>query len=82
MFGDAEVRAMPPRFSPDGKYVVTSSTQRLVRLWRTSDGKCVATFVDNRASMVIRIAFSPNGRFLVSGNAEGVVRIRCLSEFE
>ena len=79
---DAEVLAMQPCFSPDGKYVATSSVQGLVRLWRTSDGECVATFVDDRVSMVIRIAFSPNGQFLVSGDTDGVVRIRCLSEFE
>ena len=65
---------------PDGKYVAALSDTRLVRLWRTSDGECVATF-DEHDTIVSCIKFSPNGQFLVSGDINGLVHIRCISQF-
>ena len=71
-----------PCFSPDGKYVTTTSVRGVVRLWRTGDGESVATF-DKHASdtIVTYLAFSPNGRFLVSGDVRGIVHIHALSRF-
>lgn len=68
---------------PDGKYIATGSVQGLVRLWRKSDGRCIAKFRehDHDTGSVTHITFSPNGKFLVSGNTNGVVHIRCISRF-
>ena len=41
---------------------------------------CVATFREHR-ECVKRIAFSPNGEFLVSGDWDGIVHIRRISHF-
>ena len=65
---------------PDGKYVATVSSNRLVQLWSTSDGECVAT-LDDRNTFVNCVMFSPNGKLLVTGYHDGIVRIYCLSRF-
>ena len=64
----------------DGQYVATGSAKGSVRLWRTSDGECVASF-DEHDSFVIHQMIFPNSQFLVYGNTKGIVRIRSLSEF-
>ena len=65
--------------SADGKYVATLLVGGNVRLWRTDDYSCT-TFIEHQDN-VMRIAFSPNGEFLVSGGDSGLVHIRRLSDF-
>ena len=65
---------------PDGKYVATGSDKGLVRLWRMSDGECVAV-IDESSSATRWVKFSPNGQFLISGHENGMVYIHCLSRF-
>ena len=64
--------------SPDGKYVVTSTWGTEVQLWRMKDGSCAATFTEHQAR-VLHVAFSSDGEYLASGDLDGVVYIRRLS---
>ena len=70
-------------FSPDGKYVAIASgdcetRSSMVRLWRIDDTSC-AVVVTEHKNFVCRLAFSPDGEFLASGDGEGIVHIRRLS---
>jgi WD40 repeat protein len=51
------------RFSPDGRTIITASTDGTVRLWSTVTGRQIGTPVhSNRDDW--RVAFSPDGRLL------------------
>ena len=63
------------RFSPCRKYVVSASTNETVRLWRTSDGSCLAT-LSSHAVGVTHLALSPDGKTLSSADRDGRVIIR------
>ena len=67
-------------FSPDGKHVATAALHGdvKVRLWRVEDGACIGAFAEHGWS-VEHIAFTPDGEFLTSGDAEGRVYIRRVS---
>ena len=72
-------------FSPDGKYVAAISNHRethiyRVRLWRLGETLCTAVFTEHK-SLIYHVAFSPNGEFLASGDDDGIVHIRRLSDF-
>lgn len=52
-------------FSPKGKYLATSNSDRIVRLWDVENGSQLATFFSGSQS--ISLAFSPDERYLISG---------------
>ncbi|MGF1482273.1 MAG: NB-ARC domain-containing protein, partial [Cyanophyceae cyanobacterium] len=53
-------------FSPDGDTVASSSIDGRIRLWQVADGQCVQIL--KHPAEVHAIAFSPDGKHLVSGN--------------
>src|ERR1019366_2835462 len=59
-------------FSPDGTRLATACSDRAVRIWDTSDGKCVRP-LRGHADEVWSVAFSPDGRTLASGGKDGSV---------
>lgn len=65
-------------FSPDGRWlgvaVWGSGQQTRVQLWDVSTGSEVNS-LDGHNSNVWGVAFSPDGRFLVSGDTSGDVRV-------
>ncbi|KAI1784163.1 WD40-repeat-containing domain protein [Ganoderma leucocontextum] len=70
-------------FSPDGKYIATTFQNNFkytVRLWRVGVASCAAVFTEHTVG-IDHVAFSPNGEFLASGDVEGIVHIRRLSNF-
>ena len=67
-------------FSPDGRFVVSASSDNTVRLWRKSDGANLKTF-DEHNKTVMHALFSPDGETLSSGSDDGTVRIRVLRNF-
>ena len=50
-----------------------------VRLWRIDDGSCVGEFACH-VGKITHIAFSADGKFLISADCEGMVHIQRLSE--
>jgi WD40 repeat protein len=53
-------------FSRDGKRIATGGEDNTVRLWDAGTGKLLET-LRGHASPVSGVAFSPDGRWLVSG---------------
>jgi WD40 repeat protein len=61
-------------FSDDGKRFATAGTDSLVKLWDTSSGKELCRWdmhlpVQDAAGLVRSLAFTPDGRALITGNA-------------
>ncbi len=73
-------------FSPGGQYVAATSKNDdstgtfTVQLWRISEASCVAVFTEHK-EWIGCLAFSPDGRFLASGDGKGLVYVRRLSDF-
>jgi hypothetical protein len=60
--------------SPDGAVVITCSTDKTARLWRTTTGQAVGErLVHGRE--VIHAAFSPSGNIVATTSLDGVVRL-------
>lgn len=60
-------------FSPDGKYVVTGSSDRTARVWDPFTGQEYARVTHD--SLVHDVVFSPNGIYVASDSYDGTVRI-------
>jgi len=61
-------------FSPDGRFLVSCSYDRTVRIWRMRDGFS-KLLEDKTASYFYSVKFNPDGRYISAGNGDGVVRI-------
>jgi hypothetical protein len=66
------------RLSPDGRYVLTGSRDRLARLWEITSRKVVTTFRGHQGA-VTGVAFSPDGSMIATASADRTARIWNLS---
>jgi len=62
-------------FSPDGKRIVSGSSDETVRLWDAQSGQPIGEPLRGHESGVISVAFSPDGKHIVSGSRDGMVRL-------
>ena len=61
-------------FAPDGKSLLTSGTDRMIREWNLADGSLSRTF-EGHSDTVYGIAVSPDGSLLLSGGKEHETRL-------
>ena len=52
--------------SPDGRYVLSGSSDATLKLWEFASGLCLRTF-EGHASAVKSVCLSPDGRYALSG---------------
>jgi WD40 repeat protein len=61
-------------FSPDGRRIATTASDRTVKLWDSATGREVFTLRGHTAS-VGALVFSPDGRQIVSAAGDGTARV-------
>jgi WD40 repeat protein len=66
--GGVLLPAVSPRVSADGSLVAVGYADRTARVWEIATGRLVAELP--HAAPVSGVAFSPNGRFLVTGSGD------------
>src|SRR5438105_3002589 len=64
-------------FSPDGRYVLTGSFDKSLKLWQAATGKEIKTFGGQAGhqNLVLAASFSPDGRLIASGSSDNTAKI-------
>ena len=62
-------------FSPDGRHIVSGSSDRTIQLWDAQTGGQVGNPLQGHTFSVWSVAFSPDGRHIVSGSGDGTIRL-------
>ena len=55
-------------FSPNGRFLVSGSDDRSVRIWNIRDGSSQVLPLTSKTGYFLSVAFSPNGRYIAAGN--------------
>ena len=64
-------------FTPDGKYVITGSFDKTLKMWDVKTGKTVRTFggPQGHKQMVLCLALSPDGQTMISGGLDKQLKV-------
>ena len=68
------VQPCPNIFSPDGRYILTGSTDGTAQLRDRESGKTIQNFSGHNASL-LDIAYSPDGKYAVTAGIDNVARL-------
>ena len=61
------------KFSPGGKYILSGSKDKTLKLWHIKEEACIKTFKGHSAP-VLQVAFS-TGKYIASADEEGKIKI-------
>jgi WD40 repeat protein len=86
-FEGHEAPVMSVAFSPDGRFALSGSADKMLRQWDLATGQCLCAFEGHKGE-VNSVAFSPDGRFALSGSYDTTLRLwhvaagQCLRTFK
>lgn len=63
------------QFSPDGRWVISASFDKSVKLWDGLKGTFVATFLGH-VGPVFQVAWAADSRMFVSGSQDSTLKVR------
>ena len=66
---------MSVAFSPDGKRIVSGSTDNTLRVWDAEKGSALGEPLRGHTGLVVSVAFSPDGKRIVSGGIDNTLRV-------
>jgi WD40 repeat protein len=61
-------------FSPDGRYALSGSYDKTIRLWNIESGREIRRF-EGHTNHVISVSFSHDGRYALSGSDDHTIRL-------
>jgi WD40 repeat protein len=62
-------------FSPNGKYLVSGSSDYYARLWNIESFEQLAKLEGHNFSKVLTVAFSPDGKYFASGSDDNNIKV-------
>jgi WD40 repeat protein len=65
-------------FSPDGKFAISGSNEKTIRLWDVDTGKELRVFrgfFTGHTGAVNSVSFSPDGKYILSGGSDNKLRL-------
>ena len=62
-------------FSPDGRHIVSGSSDKTIRVWDAQTGDQVGNPLQGHTDWIRSVAFSPDGRHIVSGSSDKTIRV-------
>ena len=86
-FGGNKGTVSAVAITPDGRYAVSGSGDKTLRLWDLAGGRYLHTFEGHELAVFV-VALTPDGRYVVSGGGDNTVRLWdlasgvCLRTFE
>ena len=69
-----ERRVMCVAFSPDGRYALSGSQDKTLKLWEVETGRCVRTTAGHEGR-VMSVGCSPDGRYALSGSGDETLKL-------
>jgi len=61
-------------FSPDGKYIVTTSNDTAARLYEVASGRCIS-LLGGFSALVREVEFSPDGKYIVAASLDHTMKL-------
>ena len=74
-------------FSPDGKYIVSASLDKTIKIWDVKSGICLKT-LEGHTEEIEYATFSPDGKEIVSASRDKTIKLwdvrsgKCIKTFE
>ena len=62
-------------WSPDGKRIVSGGSDKLVQIWRATDGELITTYRGHSGFSVNTVKWSPDGERIASGDSDRTVQV-------
>jgi len=74
MFRGGQLSVTSLAFSPNGRTIISTSLDGMIRIWSLRDGSSRQTLVTTGYTD-LRVTFSPIGRYIAAGTGDGVLCI-------
>ena len=60
--------------TPSGKYVISASRDKIIKLWDINTGELIRNF-EGHTSYVYSVAITPDGKYIVSGSKDKTIKL-------